>query len=67
MPENAEVYGIYSIVQDQHIMGYGGPVELNLIPVFKMMEMRGVEDKERCLELIRMAYHSELERFYRNK
>ena len=48
-------------------MGPVGPVEINLTAVFKVMEMRGIKDKERCLRLIRVAYHSDLERFYRDK
>ena len=52
------------MVQGQHIMGPRGPAELNLIPVFKVMEMRGIEDKERCLELIQTVYHLDLKWMY---
>ena len=64
MPENAEAYEIYQIVQGQHIMGFNGPVDLNLVPVFELMKIRDVEDKERCLSLIRAVYYNQLKRFY---
>jgi len=56
MPENVGVYEIYQMVADQHIMGPGGPVGLNLVPVFEIMKMRGVADQDRCLELVRRVY-----------
>ena len=44
------------MVADQHIMGMNGPVGLNLMPVFKVMELRGIADQERCLGLLRKVY-----------
>ena len=67
LPANIEVYEIYQMIQDQHIMGPRGPVELNLIPVLQVMEMRGVQNQERCLNLIRLVYGLDLERLYRGK
>lgn len=67
LPENIEVYEIYQMVRDQHIMGARGPVELNLIPVFKVMEMRNVKNPEQYLNLIRTVYSLDLERLYRSK
>jgi len=67
LPENIEVYEIYDMIRNQHIMGASGPVDLNLIPVFEVMNRRGVKDWERCLNLLRMVYDLDIKRLYRDK
>lgn len=47
---------VFQMVQSQHIMSFAGPVALDLNPVFKVMELYGVEDQKRCLELVLLAY-----------
>jgi len=58
--ENGPVYDILRRVSGQHILGPGGPVDLNLEPVFKMMELKRIrpEDREWCLDLIQSAYRA---------
>ena len=30
LPENKKIFNVYVAVRNQHIMGFGGPVDLNL-------------------------------------
>ena len=63
-PENGPVYDIFRRLSGQHIMGPSGPVDLNLGPVFKMMELKGIDarDRERCIDLIQSAYRALIKR-----
>ena len=62
-PENQPIYLIYSKVSGQHIMADYMPIELNLMPVFKMMDIVGIEKKDQlyCIDLIQRAYHEVLQ------
>jgi len=68
-PENKIIYEIYSYVSGQHIMASETPVDLNLIPVFKMMDFMGVKkmDQLYCVSLIQKAYHEALKVAMRKK
>ena len=59
MEENLLVYKIYTRVKNQHIMGFNGPVALNLNALYPIMKKAGVRDDEwmRCLDLIQLAYY----------
>ena len=61
-PENQVVYSVYSRVCGQHIMADFQPIDLNLLPVFKVMDIVGVdkEDRLHCLDLVQKAYHEVL-------
>ena len=61
-PENQPIYLIYSRVCGQHIMAEYQPVSLNLMPVFKMMDIVGIEKEDRlfCIDMIQKAYHGVL-------
>lgn len=59
-PENSLPAKIFFIVKNQHIMGFGGPVDLQHEVVFRWMKTLSVpeEDFERCFELVNRAYWS---------
>lgn len=67
-PENQPIYSIYSRVCGQHIMAECQPVDLNLMPVFEVMDIVGIkkEDQLFCLDMIQKAYHEVL-KVERNK
>lgn len=56
-PDNQEVIEVYTRVMDQHIMGFGGPIALNLLAVDAVMDMIGVTDKKRVFERVRFIYN----------
>ena len=56
MPENMDVLRVFLTVKDQHIMGAGGPIALNLEPVFRLMDLLSIKDQERCLGLVKKMY-----------
>jgi len=45
MEENKAVVEIYLRVQNQHIMGFNGPVDLNLLSLKLVMDMMGTKDR----------------------
>jgi len=61
-PENQQVYSVYSRVCGQHIMADFQPVDLNLLPVFKVMDAVGIDKEDRlyCVDLVQKAYHEVL-------
>ena len=62
--ENRPIIDVYNRVCGQHIMADYTPVELNLMPVFKIMDLVGIkeDDKLYCMDLVKMAYHYILQR-----
>lgn len=58
-PENQPIYSVYSRVSGQHIMADYTPIELNLMPVFKVMGLVGIkkEDHLYCIDMLRKVYH----------
>lgn len=52
MPENEEVINVYNHCANQYIMGFNGPVAINIDTVIKVMELFHVEEKQKCLSLI---------------
>ena len=46
-PENIVPYRILAMVKGQYIMGFGGPVDINLAAVLQVMDLYGVESPER--------------------
>jgi len=61
-PENQTVYFIYSRVCGQHIIAEHQPIDLNLMPVFEMMNLVGIEKEDQlyCLDLVQKTYHEVL-------
>jgi len=57
--ESVPVYKLYNKVKNQHIIGFGGPVSLNLNSLYELIPRVGIEDDEflRCVELVEMLYH----------
>jgi len=59
MSENAESVAVYLKVRNQHIMGFGGPVDLNFTSVDFVLDMMEIEDKKHVFEKVhRMYQHS---------
>jgi len=46
MPENRLIFDIYILVRNQHIMGFGGPIDLHFPSVKIAMDMMGVRRKD---------------------
>ncbi len=58
MPENEDAERIYFTVQDQYIMGMGGPVALRQDAIFAAMELYEVEFKQDCFEkVVKLGRH----------
>lgn len=54
LPENEEAAQIYHLVQDQYIVGFGGAVALNQVPIHAAMELYEVSDPIGCFEKVVM-------------
>jgi len=59
LEENIPIFQIWTRVNRQLVMGSGGPVALNLIPVFTVLDMFKIDEDEktRCLDLLQLLYH----------
>lgn len=66
LPENKEVFDIFTTVQNQHIMGFGGPVDLNFQSVEFIMNLNGVENKKEMFSKVYKLYKLSL-KFMREK
>ena len=62
-PENEIPVAIYARVKGQHIMGFGGPVDIRQDVVFWWMDHYGVpaDEREWCFDLVNRAYHNTLQ------
>lgn len=58
---------MYDLVRDQHIMGFSGPVALNLGSVFQAMDVFEVKDKKRCVMMIKKMYQHALAEMHDRK
>jgi hypothetical protein len=61
MTENVVPFRVFSMVCDQHIMGFGGPVGLNLVAVFNVMDAMGIKNQLLVATQVNNAYHKAME------
>ena len=61
MPGNNEAFNVYMQVQNQHIMGFSGPVDLNFVSVKYIMDLMGVRNQMAVFEKVHTAYKAVLE------
>lgn len=52
--ENIEAVNIYQQCSGQWITGQQGLIDINIVAVIEVMELRKVEDKEACLEKVQL-------------
>jgi len=52
MLENVEALQIFNIVQDQFIMGMGGPVAINHMAIHSAMALYSVKDRKSCFRKV---------------
>jgi len=59
LQENIPVFQIWTRVKNQLVIGPGGPVSLDLNPIFPFLDMFKIEEDERlrCLDLLQLLYH----------
>jgi len=59
LKENIPVFQIWTRIKDQLIMGSGGPVSLNLVAIYPVLDMFKIEEDERtrCLDLLLLLYY----------
>lgn len=66
MPEietdNLDILQVFLMVKDQYIMGAGGPIALNLDPVFKTMNILKIQQQDRCLTMIKKMHNAMIEK-----
>ena len=58
MPENSEALQVYTKVQNQHIMGMNGPIDLDLKSVKIVMDLLDIQDQKSCLDRVHKAYQT---------
>jgi len=56
LPENREIVNVYLHVHNQHIMGFSGPVDLNLSSLSFVMDVLDVKDKKYVFEKVHRVY-----------
>lgn len=56
---------MYNYCANQYIMGFNGPVAINLQTVIEVMNLFDIADKERCLSLIMMVSQIMMEKLER--
>lgn len=52
LPANRDALRIYRIVQNQFILGMGGPVAIDQNAIHRAMDLYNVKDKVRCFEKV---------------
>ena len=66
MPDNQVVFDVYMQVQNQHIMGFGGPVDINFMSVKFIMDLMEVEAKNQKMvfDRVHKLYKSLISELY---
>lgn len=57
LPENRDAIEVYTKVRGQHIMGFGGPVDINIVAVKTIMDLYNIENQRVVLEKVHKAYN----------
>lgn len=60
MPENKEVFDLFIMVRNQHIMSFGGPIDLNFNSLKVAMEAMGIENTKETFNRVHKLYHTSL-------
>jgi len=62
LPENQPVIKLYFLIQNQHIMGPAGPVDLNVDAAYRIIDrhIENKHDQEICFDMIYKTYHEVL-------
>lgn len=60
MPDNKELFELYMMVRNQHIMGFGGPVDLNFNSVKFAMETLGIVNTKATFDRLYKAYSTSM-------
>ena len=56
LPENLEAVQVFQLIQNQHIMSFGGPIDLNLPAMEFVMKILGLEGRKDVFDLAYFAY-----------
>lgn len=67
MESNTEVVEVYSRVSNQHIMGFSGPIDLNILSVKTVMDLLGIKNQKYVFERVHYIYKLMLSKFYREQ
>jgi len=57
LPGNEEVLNVYMLVKGQHIMGFNGPVDINIIAIKTVMDLLGIEDQQNVFNRVYKIYN----------
>jgi len=52
LPENADACKVFNVIQNQLIMGFNGPVDINQLAVHEAMRIFRIKGKEQCFEKV---------------
>ena len=66
MPENQVVFDVYIQVQNQHIMGFNGPVDINFMSVKFIMDLMKIkiEEQKEVFDRVHKLYKTLLSEVY---
>ena len=64
MPGNQVVFDVYMKVQNQHIMSFSGPVDVNFMSVKFIMDMMEIKDQRKVFERVHKIYRLVLSKSY---
>lgn len=69
LPENRQIIEVYTLIQNQHIMGFNGPVDLNLLSLDFAMNIVGVKPKNKndVFNKVYMLYQKTLKKLLLNR
>ena len=64
MSANQVVLDVYLQVQNQHIMGFSGPVDINFLSVKFIMDMMGIKNQKEVFERVHKLYRVMISNLY---
>ena len=67
MPVNVETVRLWALAGSQHIMGFGGPVDIDLGTVIKLMELLNTKNKAWVLRRLKNLHNKFLKDDYEKR
>ena len=57
---NKEAMEVFNLIRNQHIMGFGGPVDLNMQSAEFVMNLLGIKDRKTVFRKAYLAYKTNI-------
>jgi len=59
-PANRDAYAVWARCRQQFIMGFGGPIDINHLSIWRLIDELKIRNRLDCFEKVSAAAHAEI-------